>query len=442
MQITIVTLGSRGDVQPLVALGIGLKEAGYEVAVNTHQVFAQFVQDYGLGFAPISGNVHRYMQEMTEQASHRRHNAVKLFRQMQGLVRPEVRQMAQDCWQACQKADALVLGGLGFFAGETIAAVRGIPYIQTFLQPAAMPTKEFPSAMVPALGFRNPLYNRLSHKLVQQLLWQVMRPMLNEVREEMFGLPAWPLQGPYAQILREQRPILLGHSVHVIPYPEDWLSMNIHVTGFWFLNQAVGWQPPRALERFLASGSPPVYVGFGSMTNQDAEESTKLVLRALEMAGQRGILLKGWGGFEQADLPETVWMVESVPHDWLFPRMAAVVHHGGAGTTATGLWAGVPSIIIPFFSDQPFWGNQVYRLGVGPKPIPRHKLTVEGLAQAIYQAVNDQPMQLRAAALGARLQAEDGVGYGVQIIDKYLHGVNLDPAAMATLNRKSLWEVG
>jgi UDP:flavonoid glycosyltransferase YjiC (YdhE family) len=210
-------------------------------------------------------------------------------------------------------------------------------------------------------------------------------------------------------------PVLYGFSPLVIPPPPDW-GGNVHVTGYWFLEPAVSWTPPADLTTFLDGGPPPIYVGFGSMSSRRPEETTRLVLSALAQTGQRAVLLSGWGGLTKADLPDSVLMIHSVPHDWLFRRVAAVVHHGGAGTTAAGLRAGAPSVIIPFFGDQPFWGQRVVALGVGPEPIPRQQLTAESLAAAIEEAVTNVAMRRRAADLGEQIRAEDGVARAVEAI--------------------------
>jgi UDP:flavonoid glycosyltransferase YjiC (YdhE family) len=169
---------------------------------------------------------------------------------------------------------------------------------------------------------------------------------------------------------------------------------------------------------FLQSGPPPVYIGFGSMVNSKPEETTALVLQALARTGQRGVLSAGWGGLMKADLPETVFMIGSIPFSWLFPQMAAVVHHGGAGTTSMGLRAGIPSVITPFMGDQPFWGQRVYELGVGSRPIPLRHLTVERLAESIRCAVSDTAMREKAARLGKLIQAENGIARAVAIIEQ------------------------
>jgi UDP:flavonoid glycosyltransferase YjiC (YdhE family) len=192
------------------------------------------------------------------------------------------------------------------------------------------------------------------------------------------------------------------------------------VTGFWFLNEPTDWTPPAGLMDFLNAGAPPIYIGFGSMGNRKPEDVTQIVLQALEQTKQRAIVASGWGGLSRQQMPNSIYMVDSIPHAWLFPRVAAVVHHGGVGTTAAGLRAGVPSILVPFFGDQPFWGQRVAALGVGPQPIPRKQLSADRLAQAIRIAVTDSTMQQRAAELGKKIQAEDGVARAVKVVSNLM----------------------
>ena len=202
----------------------------------------------------------------------------------------------------------------------------------------------------------------------------------------------------------------------MIAPPADW--SNAIVTGYWQLEPPSNWQPPAALEAFLANGEAPIYIGFGSMSSRDPAQTAELIVTALKQTGTRAILQSGWGGFKATDLPDAVLSVESVPHSWLFNKVAAVVHHGGAGTTAAGLRAGVPSLVIPFFGDQGFWGERVAQLGVGPSPIPRKALTAQSLAQAIQTMTVNSEMRTRAAELGARIRTEDGVGNAVRVINQ------------------------
>jgi UDP:flavonoid glycosyltransferase YjiC (YdhE family) len=213
-------------------------------------------------------------------------------------------------------------------------------------------------------------------------------------------------------------PSLYGYSPSVIPKPPDWDEYQ-HVTGYWFLDAQPDWQPPADLLRFLESGSPPVYVGFGSVSHEHPERQTRLILRALELTGQRGVLLTGWGGLTRLSASPNVFFVDNVPHAWLFPRMAAVIHHGGAGTTGAGLRAGVPNIITAFVTDQGAWADRVVQLGVGPRVPGIKQLTAEKLAEAINTAVNDSALRARAAALGEKIRAENGVARAVELIERH-----------------------
>ena len=241
---------------------------------------------------------------------------------------------------------------------------------------------------------------------------------MNRFRCQTLDLPPQTLQDN-RRGMRETL-VVQGFSAHVVPHPRDWPA-NIHTAGYWFLDERE-WTPRQALLDFLQAGDPPVYIGFGSMTGRNPEALTHTLVAAATQSGQRAILQSGWSNLGQTDLPPHIFLLDSAPHSWLFPRMSAVVHHGGAGTTAAGLRAGVPTIVVPHLADQPFWGARMAALGVGPQPIPRSKLTVENLAAAIRQATGDAGMRRRAATLSAHIRAEDGIGTAVALIDRHLRG--------------------
>ena len=234
--------------------------------------------------------------------------------------------------------------------------------------------------------------NPISHRLTQQMIWQTTRAADKAAREQVLGMRPTGLFGPYRELAKSLT--LYGYSPSVVPKPADWDATQ-HVTGYWSLEPHAQWSPPEDLMRFLETGPAPVYIGFGSMGSRDPKASARLVLEALERSGQRGVLYSGWGGLSHDDLPPSVFMVGSTPHSWLFPRMAAVVHHGGAGTTAAGLSAGVPSVVTPVMGDQPWWGRRVHDLGVGPRPVNRRHLTPEHLANAIERG-GDRRVDARA----------------------------------------------
>jgi sterol 3beta-glucosyltransferase len=419
MNITILALGSRGDVQPGVALGVRLRRAGHSVRLGSFAQFADMAREHGLAFTPIAGDINAMLQSEEGRAMLRSRNPLKLLGVIGRSLRESAEQQRHDILAAAQEADGLVSLSAAYYAGETLAELRGIPHVTAVLQPL-LATGEFPAPMLPEPPVSSPALNRLSHAVSEQLFWQIMRPTFNKVRRDL-GLAPMPLAPAFSRAVRAGREALYAFSRLLVPRPADWPESAM-ITGFWFLDSDPAWEPPAALAEFLAAGDPPVYVGFGSMNTRDPRRTAELVLRALELSGRRGILLRGWGGMTADDLPPGAIMVDSAPHDWLLPRTAAVVHHGGSGTTGAALRAGVPSVVAPFFADQPFWAGRVAALGVGPEPIPQGALTAEGLARAI-DWTGEPAARRRAAAVGAIVRAEDGVGRAAEVVARVFEDI-------------------
>jgi sterol 3beta-glucosyltransferase len=408
MHILILTLGSRGDVQPYIALGIGLQAAGHTVTLTTLPTFEGVATEHRLAFRPLRGEFLELLQTPAGKAAIvGKGNPLALLR----MVTPMLRGMLDDGWSAAQGVDAIIYHPKAL-GGHSIAEKLGIPGILALPLPLYSPTRAFPSPILPITQLGAGL-NYASHQLIVRLASASTRGMLNRWRKEVLGLPA-----AGDELMLSGRPTLrlYAYSPALVPTPSDWDAHSV-ATGYWFLDQPSGWHPPDSLVAFLRAGPPPIYIGFGSMPSQDAAGKTALVLAALERAGQRGVLATGWGGLTATNLPPNVYALDAVPHDWLFPQMAAVVHHGGAGTTGAGVRAGVPTIICPFFGDQPFWGRRVAAAGVGPYPIPQKRLTVERLAEAMRVAATDPTMREQAASLGAQIRAEDGVTRAVALIE-------------------------
>jgi sterol 3beta-glucosyltransferase len=408
MNITILTLGTRGDVQPYMALGLGLQRAGHSVKLVTDSGFAAFVQDYGLGFAPLETGIIQLAQSAQGKAAMAGKGRLSLMKQ----VMPMLRQMVDDTWAAAQGSDAIIYHAK-ILSGIHMAEKMNIPGFLAMAMPAFSPTAQFAN---PVMGGGNygAWLNKLSYTAFNKASTLPFRKLVNAFRQEKLSLP--PAKDDVT--LRGQPvPKLYAYSQHVVPRPADW-GPDAHVTGYWFLPPNIAWQPSQELVSFLSAGAPPVYIGFGSMSAMDTEAKTAMVLDAVTQSGQRVVLATGWGGLTAANAPENVFVLDAVPHDWLFPQCAAVVHHGGAGTTAAGLRAGKPTVVVPFFGDQPFWGKRVAALGVGPQPVPYKMLTAAALAKAIQAATNDEEMHRKAEALSAKICAEDGVITAVKLISE------------------------
>lgn len=416
MRIAVITAGSRGDVQPFVALALGLQRAGYEVVLGAPPNFADFAAGYGLDFRPVGTDTNALLQaddtrSVIESGNMRPAGKRKII----GALRRYHRQIIRDAWAIAEDADAIVYK-YAIAAGPTLGHMLGIPAICAGLWPVT-PTGAFPPPMILPPGAHPGFVNGLGFRAMRLFLWQLTKGAINEFRREQGYRPYPALTGP---ALSEDAPLLYAYSPSVLPRPRHW-SPDTHVTGYWFLDAPQNWTPPADLQAFLESGPPPVFVGFGSMTSSDPHQAAQTVIEALRRTGQRGILNRGWGGLAGDNLdPQQFHMIDAAPFDWLFPRMAAVVHHGGAGTTATGFRAGVPSLIVWHNFDQPFWGWTAEQLGVGPAPISRKALTVEALAAAIDRMVSDRAMQGRAADLGERIRAEDGITAAVAHIGHYV----------------------
>ena len=425
MKIVICTFGSRGDTQPYLALAVGLQQAGHSVTLVASQNLAEWIQSYGVKVHPTSFNPQELMQKPENRTFLKGRNTVHFLRTFRSEMDAHQAGILDDCWQAAQDAELVVLGGPALASGADIASQRGIPMVFVELQPMSSPTRAFPIFLLPFRFSLGGGYNYLSYTLLMRATWLIVGRSFNHWRTTRLGLPPWcSMREMFNDVRRFDTPWLYAYSSHVVPRPSDWEDGN-HVTGYWFLDARSDWQPPAELVHFLEDGPPPVYVGFGSMGNKNPERQTRLALRALEITGQRGILLTGWGAVARLGTSANVFYVDDVPHSWLFPRMAAVVHHGGAGTTAAGLRAGVPNIITPFGVDQYAWADRVVKLGVGPRVADHKRLTAEKLAQAIHTAVTDSALRARAASLGEQIRAENGVARAVEVIERHAESVSL-----------------
>ncbi len=419
MHITILTIGSRGDVQPYLAFAVGLKNAGYTVRLATHTKFEQEIRKYGLEFAIINGNPQDAFASDAGQKFMQTKNPLLYPSRFAAVVEPLLKNAIADSWDACQGTDVVITGSIVFW-GFDIAQKLGVPFYYATMQPFT-PTKEIPiQGTPPELEKLGGWYNKLTYQVLNQIFWWLFRNPVNQFRQNTLKMPALGVwTSPLNNMIEAKINFLTAISSLVIPKPADWSEFE-HITGYWFLDAPKDFIPPQDLVDFIKAGTPPVYIGFGSMTGKQAEAVAEIALAALMKTQQRGIFLTGWSGVDNIDVPENIFQIDSIPHDWLFPQMACIVHHGGAGTTAATFRAGVPGIIIPFLGDQSFWGYRSMKLGVSPATIPYEKLNIDTLAAAIIRAVEDKNISQNAVSLGEKIRDENGVKTAVEIIEKTL----------------------
>ncbi|MGV2126353.1 glycosyltransferase [Agrobacterium vitis] len=415
MQIVIFTIGTEGDVRPLVALGVGLKQAGHKVRIATDPQCADLVTHHGLQFAPLRGDFLDWMRNdrttlsnglsplAIAKAARRRLKTMAASWPAQGL-------------RATEGADLLIGNGMVFHLAAALGEYLGLPVAETQLVPT-LPSRQPPLLPLPgwARSLPGPINVALGHA-TQMLIWHILRPAYNEVVRPALRLAPYPWRGPYTYKPRSHLR-LFAYSPTLVEPPAS-LPSNVRVTGPWQLQESSTWAAPDDLTRFLKGGPPPVYVGFGSMVGPDGGRFTDVVLQAVRKTGKRIVLASGWGGLNGADNEAggNIFRIDRAPHDWLFPKMALAVHHGGAGTTTAAARAGIASVVVPFFGDQPFWGSRLEKLGVAPPALNRAALTADALASAIISADCDD-MRHHATVLGQRMRAEDGIAVAISAIE-------------------------
>ena len=418
MNATILTFGSRGDVEPYLALAAGLRREGHEINLVAPWSYHEWIASFGVTPRLARFDLGQFVRELEDEAA-RGTNPIKRLSRMRRTFFEGLTNTLDDFLDASGDADLVIAPGSALGALD-IAAARGVPAVIARPIPLS-PTRDFPSFMVPFRASLGGAYNRWTERLASRLTWRSYGPPLNKWRTSRLGLRPWNSHREITAEIRERGvPTLNLHSPAVVPRPHDW-DRTEHVTGYSFLEPAATWTPDKALQDFLESGPAPVCVGFGSMPLRDPEQRTRAVLEALGATGQRGLVMTGGGGaLTRVDAPDTVFFAESLPFHWLFPRMAAVIHHGGAGTTAAVLRAGVPGIILPHAIDQFAWAHQIEKLGVGLRGPALRRLDAKRLSALITQATGDAEMRERASSKGLEICAEDGVSRAVEVLQRYM----------------------
>lgn len=411
MKITMVAFGSTGDVQPYIVLGRELKARGHDIALCAFPEFETKILGEGFRFCPIRGDVQLFMSKCLSGSF-----GIMYLKQVVDSLEPQIKTVLESLEEACTGAEAII----SVFFGEIVMSIAEklhIPYIQTHYYLMDRNSTAPISALQGQKG--GSIWNLMTYPIGYLLISMMEKYFLADWRQARGMTPRKLSKTPNYEINGHQVPVLYIMSPLIMRRPRHW-GENIHMTGYLLEKETKAYTPSPEFQAFLdADPTPPVYIGFGSMVSNDMGETLDIVLKAIDRAGIRAVISRGWGGVIM-EPQKNVFVVDYVPHDWLFRHVSAVVHHGGAGTTAAGILAGKPTLVIPFGGDQPFWGQRVKELGIGPKPIPRSQLTVRKLSNALFFLVNNKRYQVAAKELGDRLALEDGSKAAADLVEHEL----------------------
>lgn len=413
----LLATGTRGDVQPYVALALALQDRGIPVRLASDPAFHSWVSQYHLPFIPLDGNPSALMTRPGGQSALSYDGNIlrsldAAFRYLRA-ARPEYQKMLRSAWIVCQGAGAVVVG-LPTLWGAYISEALGIPGIYALMQPFSR-TAAFPCSLLPAHLPNWPPLNRFSYFLFEQAIWLPWRSLIKQwLRSELRFSPA-AFSTPAAGLYEKKALVLYAFSPHIVPRPSDW-PFTHRLTGFWFLDPPPSWRPPPDLEQFLASGQAPLYIGFGSTGLRRKQTVITAVTQALNQVPVRAVIDLPCADFPESFDTRRAFFASGTPHSWLFARCSGAVHHGGAGTTAAALCAGIPSLVIPLAADQFFWADRVHSLGAGPLPVPQRSLDGAKLAAGLEQLAGVPALANQALHLGAAIQDEDGARQAAAII--------------------------
>lgn len=411
MKISLVTIGSTGDVRPYVLLGKELKRRGHEIKIGAFSMFEDMVRDAGLDFYPLSGDVVKLMGNIMKPGV----NGINYLPQVEKALKEVAPVLLHDLMKACEGADAMCCTFFGSLY-YSIAEKYNIPCIQTHYFPMDG-NSVTPISSAPGQHWGR-AWNWATYRMGYFLISLLEKKYLTAWRAEN-GMEQRKIStAPSYHIHGRQIPVIYAISPLVMPRPRQW-GEHIHMSGFWWDTEPVDYTPPQDLQDFLAKGEKPIYIGFGSMVSGNMNKTFTTVIRAIRAANVRAIVSMGWGGDKhRMRSDDQIYFADYVPHDWLFDNVRAVVHHGGAGTTAAGLRAGLPTLVVPFGGDQPFWGERVRAIGCGPRPLRRDRMTVDRVTKALIDLTSRPSYAVAAKEVAERLRCETGVITAADLIEQ------------------------
>ncbi|HEV3350267.1 MAG TPA: glycosyltransferase [Methylomirabilota bacterium] len=428
LSIVVMVVGSRGDVQPFIPIARRLA-ARHRVRVATHREFRPMVEQAGLEFYPLAGNPHQLMEYIVKTGGSILPTRLDQIWEDVPKKRAMIAEILESTWRACTEADSDEPGARPFRADVIVAnppsyghihcaEALHIPLHMIFTMPwTATCAFPHPFANIDP-GSHRPVESFFSYGIIDLLIWAGIGDLVDAFRTKTLGLLPVALTDGAALLDDHEVPFTYLWPESLVPKPPEW-GPHIELANFIDYAQAQTYEPPPALLDFLAEGEAPIYVGFGSVVAEDPAALTRTIFGALHKAGARGVVSRGWAHLGGEAPPPNVYLIDDTPHDWLFPRCRAVCHHGGAGTTAAGLRAGLPTVVVPFFGDQFFWGRIVADAGAGPEPIPIRRLDIEHLTAA-FDACRRPQIRERATELGSLLRASDGAELAARSVERHL----------------------
>ena len=413
MRITILTYGSRGDVQPCLGLAVALQQAGHTPVLVLPGLFRSLADEAGITSESLPGDI----AQLSEGINRAGKNLFAMVRAMKENIEPVAIAVARAARQACQGADLIVHTFAFTLGAHAFARQLDIPDVSVQFFPMFIASADYPQLAFPELplGAR---YNRLTHHLGNAIFSLSQRSMYPRIRN---GIPNAPTQLPWPfkeSGGRSATSLLLAYSATLVP-PDPDPGPHVETTGFWLWDKSNSYRPAPALVEFLAGGPPPVCVGFGSMIHPNSHRLQRALLDGLRKAGQRAVVLTGWDGWAAAEPGPDRLFLKSAPHDWLFPRCAAIIHHAGAGTTAAALRSGKPNVTLPLAADQPFWARRIRACGASPAPLDARTLTSTHVAAAVCEAIESQTIQQQAFVTGNAILNEAGLEKAIEVINRF-----------------------
>ncbi|WP_166355566.1 glycosyltransferase [Phytoactinopolyspora limicola] len=419
MRVLVITHGTRGDVQPFVALAQALSVAGHEPVLVMPKGFSALAEPHGVHVEAIHDAFGEFGKDPTVRAAYEinfrgvrgKRLAIEFMRRYRGSIA----RAFDDIAAVVDHCDADLVVHLPNIPGHEVAERLGVPSVAGCLQPGWVPTDSFPNPLISLPLPR--AFNRMSY--VATRLWsRAQNGSTRKWRRTALGLSSRRRRADIFRRPDGSRAIALhAFSQYLLPPSTSYPSWA-HTTGFWSLPAPPDWRPPARLVNFLASGEPPIYVGFGSVAGSDPARAAQVVTKAVKQAGVRALLVKGWGGIRSAqETPDDILVLDDVPFEWLFSRVSLIVHHGGVGTIGAALASGRPQVVCPFMYEQPFTARRMHAIGVAPPPISQTELTADSLASAIREALTDRSSIYRAEEAGDLVRSERGTAVAVKILE-------------------------